>query len=809
MTDLEWVLDVSGFVHRVKPENKGFEVSEIAPALDLDPKVGGFSVKCIPAFWKTRELFTGLAGIIHLGPAVSSWWGFCSGDRVAHPPYTRLYEYPKMVLATSDSMVVAYRPFKGVRVQQAHLCYDSVSLLVDTRITSPYKRKVKLALVCGILEQDLIGNITFVPASRCRLRDGAIATSFSRFGREVYFSWAPSIRPSSGTLIESPRDVSRIFRGDRPRSRYDRNLGVLLFELDLDPGIETSIVYSCVASDAEQKSRRRSRELAKTNFDEAFAYHLRRSLGAFINVPRFTHRDEDLTRLYYLIWQRLRASYQGGAGRIPYPYVRAASGPWGIDALALWDSAFIAQTLCLKDFDLAEKQIKSLLEQQFEDGFIPHGNLPHACSCITQPPILAWACWEIYKYSGDKPFLYYAYPKLVKHLRWIERNRDRGDGLLGWATPDESGLDNSPVFDGATDAHVDLNVEVASSYEHLSRIAERLGLTREARKWKALSHEWNRRVQRFWDEGEGFYYPLSGTDFVRVKTVTGLFPLLSGAPKREQAERLVSHLRSPKEFWTAYPVPSVAIDEETFLKPSRSTDGFSTIYWRGPTWIPTNAMVIEGLRRYGFLETARDLAMKSIMMVKEASRYGCLLWENFDPLTAKPSGLIPYGRSDETAWTAYVAKLMLEVLVGLEPMDAPTDSSLRLRVSAHPSGCLEGLRIGRWLVSVSVESEVPRISVSRSRPVTSPAGCIEILNKTDGEFAFTLRLDSRRLGIARITGVETREDYGIDEGKTELYLKALRGEAIKVLFETEEAQRPWAQRPWSGTFKQFIEGYYK
>ena len=81
-------------------------------------------------------------------------------------------------------------------------------------------------------------------------------------------------------------------------------------------------------------------------------------------------------------------------------------------------------------------------------------------------------------------------------------------------------------------------------------------------------------------------------------------PLLTGRAARAR-RRPRSSPRSRTRDGSARPwsVPTVAADDPDF-SPERM--------WRGPVWVNTNALVIEGLRASGHPELARDLAERTV-----------------------------------------------------------------------------------------------------------------------------------------------------------------------------------------------------
>jgi glycogen debranching enzyme len=71
-------------------------------------------------------------------------------------------------------------------------------------------------------------------------------------------------------------------------------------------------------------------------------------------------------------------------------------------------------------------------------------------------------------------------------------------------------------------------------------------------------------------------------------------------------------------------------------------------YWQGPTWINTNWLIIDGLRRYGFHDHAAALQESTIELVAHNGFY-----EYFSPLDGRGAG------TNNFSWTAALTLDML------------------------------------------------------------------------------------------------------------------------------------------------------
>lgn len=149
-------------------------------------------------------------------------------------------------------------------------------------------------------------------------------------------------------------------------------------------------------------------------------------------------------------------------------------------------------------------------------------------------------------------------------------------------------------------------------------------------------------LEKLWDEDTSQYYSRSFVShkLIEEPTIATFMPLYSGAITKEKALHLVNLLKKRRTFATRWPVPSVPINS-SYFEPHR--------YWQGPTWINTNWLIIEGLRRYGFNDEAEKLTKSSIELV---ARNGP--WEYFDPLDGTPAG------AENFSWTAALTIDLLE-----------------------------------------------------------------------------------------------------------------------------------------------------
>jgi hypothetical protein len=304
----------------------------------------------------------------------------------------------------------------------------------------------------------------------------------------------------------------------------------------------------------------------------------------------------------------------------------------------LWDSVFHSLAMNHLKPQVAWAYLRSVLDTQQPDGMVPHQTGPNGrSSAITQPPLLAWGVWENYRALRDRETLAYALPRLQRYLTWNAANRDRnGNGLLEWfiegdarCRSGESGTDNSPRFDAACllDA-VDFSVFQAEDLRYLGLIARELGREGDAR----AADEQATRVRRaihalLWDEKAALYADRHFDGHLSpVQAVTGFLPLLLEDTPPERIRALSRTLRDPQRFASAFPLPSVALND-----PQWGTD-----MWRGPTWINMNYFAALGFRRHGFTEEADLLREATIEHVAKYYAQSGVVFEYYESSDRRP-----------------------------------------------------------------------------------------------------------------------------------------------------------------------------
>ncbi|MGC9670013.1 amylo-alpha-1,6-glucosidase [Planosporangium sp. 12N6] len=374
----------------------------------------------------------------------------------------------------------------------------------------------------------------------------------------------------------------------------------------------------------------------------------------------------------------LRSGFSAGAGR---DFCYTCPSPDTYPFQWAWDSAFHAIALSHVDPSRAQAELESLLSAVTSEGFLPHMLLwqddlrPHAVddfrirargwtSTSIAPPVLARSVERVYLATRDRRFLATALPRTVAFYDWLHNHRtDSRTGLLVTFQPDESGLDMSPKYDEALgldttpaivagqwhqsmrellDAYATATSEadiaaarrfvwhdvlVNSIYADGLRAAA--GLCRLSERTRRVADVLDDRahaitaalLRHCWDDQRGVFWDIDvirGTA-ARCLTASSLFPLILDDLPKPAARRLVEdHLLDEREFWTPYPVPSVAINEPTF-----DPDFTTGAIFRGSSWVNLNWYLCGGLRTHGYADIADHLADRTLEMTALSGMREC------------------------------------------------------------------------------------------------------------------------------------------------------------------------------------------
>ena len=345
--------------------------------------------------------------------------------------------------------------------------------------------------------------------------------------------------------------------------------------------------------------------------------------------------------------------------RVISPITRVWSVDWGGWVLADWDNFFAATLAGVGDRDLAYANVMALLEEETAQGFVPNYARPDGWKSFdrSEPPVGAITVLGLYSKYRDRWFLEDAFGPLLKWNRWWAAHRDI-QGYLTWGSDwdnkpgnyddgsqgtwqgaiFESGLDNSPMYDGTTYnrethlveyADVGLMSLYVADCDALAKIADVLGKTDEAKELRERSAKYSAKLKTMWNEQAGMFLNINlhtGEVSHRLSP-TNFYPMMAKVATPEQAKTMVEkHLLNPQEFWGDYVIPSIERDDPAFKDQN---------YWRGRIWGPMNYLVYLGLLNYDDAKVRKEFADKSYNLFLKEWKANGHVHENYNAITGE------------------------------------------------------------------------------------------------------------------------------------------------------------------------------
>lgn len=360
----------------------------------------------------------------------------------------------------------------------------------------------------------------------------------------------------------------------------------------------------------------------------------------------FYTENPALLRLYNAAESKLRDNIQLFSGR------RVLIEGGGYHKIWLETQPMGGEMYAKRDMEAALNNQLLFMECQREDGRLPGSITVENGKLLPQFNKVQGFCFpapalNMYYWIGkDKDYLELLYGVLERFDAWLWRERDsNGDGCLeSWCVYD-TGEDNAKRYGDApcwwTESvppqgygvvpiqSMDFMSYSYSARETLAAISA-IQKNGKVRYWQAQAKQAADTIRKYlWSEKRGACFDRDKNGR-RMDTLlhNNLRCMYWGSLSQRMADRFVrEHLLNPREFWTPFPLPSVAADDPLY-------DNASDNSWSGQPQGLTYQRAIRAMENYGYETVVTELGKKLFQALRE----DCVFPQQFDPVTGKRQG---------------------------------------------------------------------------------------------------------------------------------------------------------------------------
>ena len=312
------------------------------------------------------------------------------------------------------------------------------------------------------------------------------------------------------------------------------------------------------------------------------------------------------------------------------------------DSFYTWDSGFIGMGLLEESNDLCQYALDMYLcdDENKDFAFLLHGSLV---------PTQFVEYFELLKRTENKHELDFMYPKMKRYYEFLRGRIDGStcgkfnNGLLTtydyWYSC--SGMDDYPC-------QVEMIKNKAEEYscpclstsqiiragKIMKMVAQYLGKDEDVAVYDSdIELSTNALNNLAWDEESGYFgYTMYDKDPEKTyimktesgenwdKGFDGVYPLIAGAVEGQRKNRLIEHIKNPKEMWSAAGVSAVDMTASYYHE-----DG----YWNGNVWMSHQWFVWKTMLDNGDGDFAFEIANRALEMWKAETDFTYNTYECF------------------------------------------------------------------------------------------------------------------------------------------------------------------------------------
>lgn len=381
-------------------------------------------------------------------------------------------------------------------------------------------------------------------------------------------------------------------------------------------------------------------------------------------APRFTCEDKAVERV---VNGRLEALHllrmPGGVGNLSNPSVAEGNGVFH-EPISFSAPAILREVRWLGDPTLGRGILRLFFDNIRQNGMVP-GRIYMSSMAGTDFYHADWGGgFEAFdEVHSDRNLKRQVIMGMQRYTKWLANHRDpEGSGLTDIVNQFESGQEFSrryTIIDDKADRAEDFSEQFrlkgidASVFRYrmvkfLARVADEIQEKAMANRFISASEVIQETIRKkMWDDKAGIFMDIDPKTRRRtgVKAAVGFYPLATDIPTPKQVDAMLATLGDRKEFWTKYPVPSLAISDPYFDPEGQWKGTRRTCPWNGRVWPMINSQVAEGLIYHAerghkvASKLLKELMRRTVEMVS-GSLEGvddARVFEHYHPVNGRPS----------------------------------------------------------------------------------------------------------------------------------------------------------------------------
>ena len=229
---------------------------------------------------------------------------------------------------------------------------------------------------------------------------------------------------------------------------------------------------------------------------------------------------------------------------------------------------------------------------------------------LTKPPLTALTVELLSRQLGAQVIDDHLQAVLDSQQWWYEHSDPGSTGWPAYLHPYSSGLDDSPVFDhNAILRSPDLAAYLVVQDRLLARWLEQRGRSGPAQECRTRADRLRTQLEQRWDAERGLFVLQGENTEVTTRSILNLIALLIPELRADIRNALIAQITDPARFGGQWLLPTVSRDDPDF-SPERM--------WRGPVWVNTAWLVIQGLRTQGEDDLADQVTRNVLDLVMHA-----------------------------------------------------------------------------------------------------------------------------------------------------------------------------------------------